>query len=58
MENKFTARVGNSSWPTSLMPRAAERISSPCPQKVRSREKLSLGTEIEVSFESRERKSK
>jgi len=52
----ITARVGNSSWQTSLMPKGDGTHFIALPAKVRSKEKLSLGAEIEVSFEIRERK--
>jgi len=54
----ITARVGNSSWQTSLMPKGDGTHFIALPAKVRSKEKLSLGAEIEISFGIRERKSK
>ncbi|WNY26538.1 hypothetical protein MsAm2_03010 [Methanolapillus ohkumae] len=53
-----TAKVGNSSWPTSLLPMGNGTHFIALPAKVRSKEKLSLGAEIEMSFEIRTRKSK
>jgi hypothetical protein len=52
------AKVGNSRWPTSLLPMGDGTHFIALPAKVRSKEKLSLGTEIEMSFETRVRKSK
>ena len=51
-----TARVGNSSWPTSLLPMGDGTHFIALPAKVRSKEKISLGATIEVSFETRTRK--
>lgn len=51
----ITARVGNSSWQTSLLPKGDGTHFIALPAKVRSKEKLLLGAEIEVSFEVRER---
>ena len=51
-----TAKVGNSCWPTSLLPMGDATHFIALPAKVRSKEKLSLGAEIEISFEIRERK--
>jgi len=48
-------KVGNSSWPTSLMPKGNATHFIALPAKIRSKEKLSPGMEIEVSFESRMR---
>lgn len=53
-----TAKVGNSSWPTSLLPMGDGTHFIALPAKVRSKEKLFLGAEVEVSFETRARKSK
>jgi hypothetical protein len=53
-----TARVGNSSWPTSLLPMGDGTHFIALPAKVRSKEKLLLGAEIEVSFDTRTRNSK
>jgi hypothetical protein len=46
------ARVGNSSWPTSLLPKGDGTHFIALPAKVRSKEKLSFGAEIEISFET------
>jgi len=51
----ITAVVGNSSWPTSLLPKGDGTHFIALPAKVRSKEKLSFGTEIEISFEIRMR---
>lgn len=50
------ARVGTSSWPTSLLPKGDGSHFIALPQRVRSKEKLSLDTEIEMSFETRTKK--
>ena len=47
-----TARVGNSSWATSLLPVGDGTHFIALPAKVRSKEKLSLGTAVEVSFDT------
>ena len=52
-----TAKVGNSSWPTSLLPMGDGTHFIALPAKVRPKEKLSLGMEVEVSFETRMRSS-
>ena len=52
----ISAKVVNSSWPTSLLPKGDGTHFIALPAKVRSKEKLSLGTEIEISFETRTRK--
>jgi Domain of unknown function (DUF1905). len=49
----ITAKVGNSSWPTSLLPKGDGTHFIALPAKVRSKEKLSYGAEIEISFEPR-----
>ena len=49
----ITAEVGNSRWPTSLLPNGDGTYIIALPAKVRSKEKLSHGDEIEVSFEPR-----
>jgi hypothetical protein len=54
----ITAKVGNSSWPTSLLPKGDGTHFIALPAKVRLKEKLLHGTEIEISFETRSRKSK
>ena len=48
-----TARVGNSSWPTSLLPMCDGTHFIALPAKVRKKEKLSLGDKFELSFETR-----
>jgi len=48
-----TANVGNSSWQTSLLPKGDGTHFIALPQKLRSKEKLTLGMAIEVSFEPR-----
>lgn len=53
-----TAKVGTSSWPTSLLPMGDGTHFIALPAKVRSKEKLSLGTDVAVSFETRNRRSK
>lgn len=52
-----TAKVGNSSWPTSLLPMGDGTHFIALSAKVRAKEKLSLGAEVEISFETRTRKS-
>jgi len=53
-----TAYVGRSSWPTSLLPMGDGTHFIALPAKVRAREEISLGAQIEVSFETRARKKK
>ena len=53
----ITAYVGRSAWPTSLLPMGDGTHFVALPAKVRSKEKLVLGADVEVSFETRERKS-
>lgn len=53
-----TAIVGNTSWPTSLMPKGDDTHIIALPAKVRSKEKITLGMEIEISFKTRVRESK
>ena len=48
-----TARVGNSSWPTSLLPMGDGTHFIALPAKVRTKEKMQLDDEIEMSFEIR-----
>ena len=48
-----TARVGNSSWSTSLLPMGDGTHFIALPAKVRKKENLSLGVAIEISFETR-----
>ena len=50
-----TARVGASSWPTSLLPMGDGTHFIALPTKVREKEELELDKEIEVSFELRTR---
>jgi len=52
-----TAKIGNSSWQTSLLPMGDGTHFLALPAKVRSKEKISLGNKIEVSFETRTRKA-
>ena len=52
----ITAKVGNSSWSTSLLPMGNKLYFIALPAKVRLKEKLSFGDEIEISFEPRVRK--
>jgi hypothetical protein len=47
------ARVGTSSWSTSLLPMGDGTHFIALPAKVRSKEKLELGMEIEVAFDIR-----
>ena len=51
----ITATVGNSSWPTSLLPKGNGTHFIALPAKVRSKEKLLYGAEIKISFEPRTR---
>ena len=53
-----TARVGNSSWPTSLLPMGDGTHFIALPAKARKKEKLLLGDKFELSFETRTRNSK
>jgi len=50
-----TAKVGNSSWPTSLLPMGDGTHFIALPAKVRAKEKLSRGADVEVFFETRAR---
>ena len=52
------AKVGKTSWPTSLLPMGDGTHFIALPLKVRVNENISLGTEIEVSFKLRIRASK
>ena len=45
-----TATIGASSWPTSLLPMGDGTHFIPLPAKVRKKERLVLGTEVEVLF--------
>ena len=49
----ITAKVGSSSWSTSLLPKGDGTHFIALPAKVRAKEKLSYGAEIEISFEPR-----
>ena len=49
------ATVGNSSWPTSLLPMGDGTHFIALPAKIRDRENLSLGEVVKVSFEVRTR---
>ena len=49
------AEVGNSRWPTSLLPMGDSTHFLALPSKVRSKEKLLLGMAVEISFETRTR---
>jgi len=49
----IVAKVGNTSWETSLLPKGDGTHFIALPAKLRAKEKLSLGEEIEVSFEIR-----
>ena len=50
------AKIGNSSWHTSLLPMGDGTHFIALPAKVRTKEKLSLGMEIKISVETRTRK--
>ena len=50
------AKVGRSAWPTSLLPMGDGSHFIALPAKVRQKEKLIIGAEVEVSFETRIRK--
>ena len=50
-----TATVGGSSWPTSLLPMGDGTHFIALPAKVRSKEKITLGDEVKVSYEVRKR---
>jgi len=54
----INAKVGSTIWPTSLLPKGDGTHFIALPAKVRAKEKLSLGAEIEVSFETRAKKQK
>ena len=51
----ITAKTGTSSWDTSIMPLGGGVSFIALPAKVRKKEKLALGDEVEVSFETRMR---
>jgi Domain of unknown function (DUF1905). len=48
-----TAKVGNTTWQTSLLPMGDGTHGIALAAKIRSKEKLQLGDEIEVFFEPR-----
>lgn len=50
-----TAKIGGASWPTSLLPMGDGTHFIALPAKIRSKEKLVLGAEIEVTFTLRTR---
>jgi len=52
----ITAKAGNSSWPTSLLPMGDGTHFIALPAKVRSKENLLLNEQITISFETRMRK--
>jgi len=51
----ITAKIGNSTWSTSLLPMGDGTHFIALPAKVRTKENLLLGGEIEVFFEERTR---
>ena len=51
-----TAKIGNSSWPTSLLPMGDGTHFIALPAKVRKKENLARGIPVEVDFEIRARK--
>ena len=53
----INAQVGSSGWPTSLLPKGDGTYFIALPARVRKKEKLSLDAEIEISFETRSRRS-
>ena len=52
-----TAKIGNSSWPTSLLPMGGGTHFLALPAKVRAKEKLLIGMAVEISFETRPKNS-
>ena len=50
-----TAKIGNTHWQTSLLPMGDGTHFIALPAKVRNKEKLALGDDVEVSFELRTR---
>ena len=54
----ITAKVGNTSWPTSLLPKGDGTHFIALPAKVRAKEKLALGEAVEISFTIREKQRK
>jgi len=53
----INAKVGDSVWPTSLLPKGDGTHFIALPAKVRKKEKLSPGDEIVISFDTRSRRS-
>ena len=51
----ITAKVGDTTWQTSLLPKGDGTHFIALPAKIRSKEKLIYGAEIEVSFDPRVR---
>ena len=51
-----TAQVGETSWPTSLMPSGQGWHFVPLPAAVRKKEKVELDNEVTVTFQPRTRK--
>ena len=51
----ITAKTGTSSWDTSIMPMGDNTEFIAFPAKVRKKEKIVLGDEVEISFEIRMR---
>jgi hypothetical protein len=51
-----TARIGGSSWPTSLLPMGDGTHFIALPAKVRTKEKFKLGDKVHIAFELRFRK--
>jgi len=49
----INAKVGNTSWQTSLLPKGDGSHFIALPKKVRTKEKLLHGMAVEVSFEPR-----
>ena len=49
----ITAKVGRSTWPTSLLPSGDGTYLIALPAKVRTKEKLAADGEVEISFEPR-----
>jgi hypothetical protein len=52
----ITAKVGNSSWPTSLMPYGDGTHFIPLPAKVRKAESINAGGKVTIKFDLRERR--
>ena len=49
----ITVRTGASSWDTSIMPMGDKTDFIALPAKVRKKEKLTLGDDVEISFATR-----